>query len=683
MSNLSVPGIAYPKNQDDGQIEEPYIPTVHAITTIEANFYWHHVINGSSRYGFRPVSSIAGGKVIRNGIRINNSTAVDVNIQVNVDSLSTGKKATVLNIPLLVNDLANLTGKTIRVTCVGDSLTSSGDPANRMATLATANGFTILGAGTQGSGQKHEGRSGWSYGMFNNSTSASPFYNGGVLDWGNYFTTVGSTPDVVVWALGTNDVFNACNQSTLDGAVSAAQSLANSSAVHAQTLINGLIAYNSGISNLILLPGVGSNGPTGFGVNYGIASSWNYYHAAIQKYRKTLSSYFVNREVEGIFVGELGAMVDPDYGASLTSTTISAYNAGTVTESNNGVHHGTAGYVEMAGSMLASVSSAYLNKPIARVMTFGKNTPYNRTWYYDAGTLTEYAGSSFSPSGGGGDYQNDARGGLVVSTNSGLKIGMLTTTPIYWKDNPNLIPAHNSMLQASIHPSMNYFALAGNTSPFFYMFKKASDGTWSLVDPGITLTSALYYCIAFSNDGTRFALGGGVTPTKVYRFNEGILSDEVALSGNFNTNTGLSWRYDDSALCIAQATIPYINVFSRVGDVYTRIDSSSTAGTTWARHAHFSPDGTKIAAVHNNAVSLTWYDYDGTTVVPRTNPADMPSSVSAYGVQWVDNTRLIVGTNSAPYLVSYTVTGGLLVKDPEIVPLTPITSAISTIRRFQ
>jgi lysophospholipase L1-like esterase len=660
----------------------PYIPTMHAITTIEANFYWNAVVNGYSRYGFRPVTSLTGGKAIRNGMRITNTTPATTTITVPVTSLASGSLASTLSIPVEITSLANLTGKTIHVTCVGDSLTNSGDPANRMATLATTNGFTIVGYGTQGATNKHEGRSGWTWSNFNNGLGTSPFYNGGILDWENYFTAAGGTPEVVSWALGTNDVFSASSKATLNEVIADANAKAITAAGHAETLINGLRSYDGRIANLILMPGPGSSGPTGFGVNYGLTNTEHFYHAAVMEYRRVFASYFSSRVSEGIFVAELGAMIDPEYGASLASTAVSAYNAATVTESNNGVHFGTAGYVEMAASMLASVSYSYINKPEFRILTFGRTVPYARTWEYLGSTLTEYTGSTFAPVSIPGDYQSDAKNGLAVTCESNSKTGILNSS-WNWIQNTQTLPSHSSVTSSSVHPSGNYLAMVGINAPYIYMFSRSIvDGSLSLIDPGITMSVAINRGCAFSNDGTRLAIGGGVDPTLIYTFTDGVLSNPVTLPGPTNTIVSFSWRYDDSAIAYGYGHSPYVAVHKRTGDSYEQVTAPAAAGSAWCRNVHFSPDGTKVAAVHNNSTSLTWYDYDGNSLVARTNPVSMPGG-NGYGVQWIDNKRLVVGSSGAPYLTTYTVTGGLLVNDPAVVPSTALADSVSTIRRFQ
>lgn len=95
---------------------------------------------------------------------------------------------------------SGLVPASVRVLCVGDSLTASGIwPAEfdrrLTGTGGSPSGLNYSGIsfiGSQGSGTLHEGRSGWSWATF--TGASSPFDNGGELDITNYIeNTLGET----------------------------------------------------------------------------------------------------------------------------------------------------------------------------------------------------------------------------------------------------------------------------------------------------------------------------------------------------------------------------------------------------------------------------------------------------------------------------------------------------------
>lgn len=670
-------------------VTPPTVGKVYALTDQECTLYWPALINGFERLGFRPAVAVSGSQIIRNGLRINHSAAASAALTVTVSDKPTQAQVCTLSSSVSVLDTASLAGATLRVLPIGDSLTSQASLVSRMATLATAAGFTVTGLGTQGSApNSHEGRPGWSWAAFNGASS--PLFSSGALNWGNYLSTIGANPHVIAWLLGTNSVLTAIDGLSLTAAVAAAVAAAATDVAHAQTLITAAQAALATASHLVLLPPTGTYDASGYGANYGNDRPQHLYHAAMLAYRAALATAFAGQEASGIFVAELGALIDPQYSGQISAVAVSAYNSTTVNEATNGVHYSSSGYAELAAAYLPAVSAAFLAIPVPvfRVITFAQTAaPYVRTWEYDSGLLTEYDGATWDTSSAPGAYQSDARGGLAVPANTATASGQLSAGN-WVVDASGNRPSTGTVLCVAVHPNGLSVAYGLQASPWLRIHKRASvGGAWSNLDlSSMSPPTDRVYGLAWSNDGTRLAVGKyGGSSFAIYSWGADTLSNRVTPAAQpTGTSTSIAWRGDDSALVLGNLSSPYLDAYTRSGDVYTKVSNPATLPAGNARHAAWSPDGTKVAVAVQHATSLIWYDWSGSALTLRTNPVSLPSGFAS-GIGWIDDNHLCVGhagTSGAAYLATYTISGGLLVADSAPVPLSALGGTVTTIRAF-
>lgn len=686
MSTSTVSGVAYPKTS--GSITVPVVGKIYGMVDHELNIYWPSLINGYKSYGFRPTTSITT-KLIRNGLRINVASPASSPTIVDVSALATKEK--VASIPMQIEIIQIPTG-TIKVMPVGDSLTAGADVSNRMGTIATAAGFTITGIGTQGTPPNYEAYGGWSWSSF--AGSGSPFWFSGALNFTSYFSSVGDTPDIVTWALGTNDVFDAISYKEMDSAIAAAKSQAIVSIGLAYTLINSLKLSHPSIYNIIYLPTVGTYGPSGFGDHYeGDEQAQHIYHASMHAFRKAFYDEFSGKESDGIYVAELGMLVDPEFGASLSNVTVSSYNAATTNEPTDGLHFGTPGKVEMSAAMLpaiCAVRAAQQYAGVNRIATFSTASPYFRAWEYDANVLTEKDITTWEPSVAPGTYNSSVNGGFASPANTSVSCGQFLSGA--WVVDPSGDrPARTlTPLSTEVHPS-GLFVVDGITgSPYIRINKRSSiGGAWSTVDTtGFPMPTARVYSLKFNNDGTKLAMGKHVTGNDIvcdFNSSTGALSNMIILPNQLpGAIIGTAWNSDGTALCLVSGNTPYFIVYSVSGDIYTKISNPAIIPLNDCRGPAFSPDGTKLAIAVQNTESLIWYDYNGSTLVKRTNPVVMPSGSASFTC-WIGDDHLAVGhagTTGIPYLTTYTVSGGLLVADSAPVALTALNGTITTVVKY-
>lgn len=675
------------------EIEPPIVGPVYAIAGQQLNIYWPALVNGYGRYGFGPQTALTSN-LIRNGMRVDHPAPAMSLVEVEVHEIASASLACVLGFDISVINAALLDGKTISVCCVGDSLTAGAHVALRMSTLATAMGFTIVGIGTQDSPNLHEGNGGWSWASYVNP-SGSPFYTAGVINFPAYFAGAGGVPDVMTWHLGTNEVFDAVSGLSMGAALAAAAFAATESIAHAEFLLASVAANYPNMPHVVFLPPLGSYGPEGFGYDYGVSVPQHIYHAAMGVYRRLFAAAFAGRESEGIFLVELGALVDPENGAQKTTVAISDYNAATRSESSNGVHFSLAGYVELSAAMLPAVCRAYLAIPSTmHLISYSESSPYVRTWEYTGGALIEYDGAAWDPEsspGGTGGYQSDARGGYASPANANVDGGQLVCGS--WVADPSgSRPTRSATpLTTAVHPNGLIVIDGLNGAPWIRINRRDRvGGEWSTVDTSAMPTPAnKVYALSFSPDGTKLAVGRYSNDLwAVYDFDPVActLSNKVEPDGQVTGPiTGIAWSPDGQAIVVCVNDSPYFAVYKYADGTYTKISNPASLPGGRCRSPQFSPDGTKIATGVWHSNSLLWYDYNGASLVKRTNPASMPTG-NVYAVCWIDDTHLAVGhagTTGAAYLASYTVTGGLLELDSAPTALTALNSKVTTLRAFQ
>lgn len=134
-----------------------------------------------------------------------------------------------------------------KILCVGDSNTNRGG-SGWIEIIGEELGARVTFVGTKGPNAgmqfKHEGIDGATWVSFD--TAGSPFFNGGgSLNIAGYRALLAADPDIIVWRLGQNDVYNQTD-GTIEGVITTAFS-------HAETLIAAWTAALPSVKHLIVL----------------------------------------------------------------------------------------------------------------------------------------------------------------------------------------------------------------------------------------------------------------------------------------------------------------------------------------------------------------------------------------------------------------------------------------------
>ena len=146
---------------------------------------------------------------------------------------------------------------------------------------------------------------------------------------------------------------------------------------------------------------------------------------------------------------------------------------------------------------------------------------------------------------------------------------------------------------------------------------------------------------------------------------------------------GVSFSPDGQYLAAAHSKSPYITIYKRDGDTFTKLPDPAELPAGGGNGTAFSSDGSYLAVVHDYAPHLTIYKRSGDTFTKLATPAGLPvlkypSTDGAYDVSFSpDDTYLAVvhksGKTDKRYLTIFKRSGDTFTKldDPDVVLTDP------------
>ncbi len=241
----------------------------------------------------------------------------------------------------------------------------------------------------------------------------------------------------------------------------------------------------------------------------------------------------------------------------------------------------------------------------------------------------------------------------------------------------------------ALSPDENYMALGSGHGANALTIYRLSGTTYNKLfanNIGIDILAA-----AFSPDSTYLAVAGGTggqTPPylKLYKIDNGTntFDDSAAtISAPGFACRSVAWSPDGNFLAVGSTFYPYIDVYSKSGDVFTHLSpidttSPSTDRTVWG--CAWSPDSTYLATARTASPFLTIYKNSPSgTFAKLSDPASLPSGSSrGISATWnADGGLLAVATDATPYLNLYSRSGDVLTKIASPVSLPTNTDSIA------
>lgn len=221
---------------------------------------------------------------------------------------------------------------TLNLLVIGDSITATGYYVDSLVNDGAAVNISLLGLTTTTVGSHPvEGHGGWGFSEYRDGVT-SPMAPSGVIDIASYMTALGATPDVIVWALGTNDVFGIGPGSTLEAAIDA-------SFEDFDQLKAAWDVVDPMILHVFALPAPGNSRQSAFDLNYSGANQdrWKFRAGVHRWNERALASY----DGTDVVVVPLGLSIDQVGGYPF----------------DNAVHPDAIGGSEMAPALLAYLQS--------------------------------------------------------------------------------------------------------------------------------------------------------------------------------------------------------------------------------------------------------------------------------------------------------------------------------------
>jgi peptidoglycan/xylan/chitin deacetylase (PgdA/CDA1 family) len=104
---------------------------------------------------------------------------------------------------------------------------------------------------------------------------------------------------------------------------------------------------------------------------------------------------------------------------------------------------------------------------------------------------------------------------------------------------------------------------------------------------------------------------------------------------------------------VAHVGSPYITIYKRSGDTFTKLSNPTDLPTSTGRAVSFDPTGTYLAVAHDGSPYITIYKRSGDTFTKLSNPSSLPTG-NGYGVSF-DPTGmyLAVAHEVSPYVTVY------------------------------
>lgn len=131
-----------------------------------------------------------------------------------------------------------------------------------------------------------------------------------------------------------------------------------------------------------------------------------------------------------------------------------------------------------------------------------------------------------------------------------------------------------------------------------------------------------------------------------------------------NNGVGCAFSPDESYLAVATYSSPFIIIYKRNGDTFTKLPNPAVLPTGSAERCTFSPDGSYLVVTHSRSPSLTIYKRAGDTFSKLPNPVGLTTGGMRGCSFSPDGNYLAVAQTGSPYLAIYKRDGDTFTKLP-------------------
>ena len=125
------------------------------------------------------------------------------------------------------------------------------------------------------------------------------------------------------------------------------------------------------------------------------------------------------------------------------------------------------------------------------------------------------------------------------------------------------------------------------------------------------------YGVDFSHDSTYMAVAHNVTPfITIYKRNGDVftkLPDPETLPAS--TVEGVSFSHDSTYMAVAHWATPFVTIYKRNGDVFTKLPNPEALPPDNGIGVAFSHDSLYMTVVHRTTPFVIIYKYDGVPII--------------------------------------------------------------------
>jgi len=176
---------------------------------------------------------------------------------------------------------------------------------------------------------------------------------------------------------------------------------------------------------------------------------------------------------------------------------------------------------------------------------------------------------------------------------------------------------------------------------------------------------------AFFLEKEPYILGLSVLPRRdiVSRVNVIGIIDDIVNANNGSFSDALIYE-KDTYMAVAHDTSPYITIYKRSGDVFTKLADPADLPAGAGRGFSFSANGVYMAVAHYTSPYITIYKRSGDTFTKLADPASLPTGNGQLCAFSSDDTYLAVSYTTSPYITIYKRSGDTFTKlaDPASLP---------------
>ena len=229
-----------------------------------------------------------------------------------------------------------------------------------------------------------------------------------------------------------------------------------------------------------------------------------------------------------------------------------------------------------------------------------------------------------------------------------------------------------------------YVATGHYNTPYLTIYSKSEDTYTKLSNPAVIPTGTVHG-VSFSGDGIYLAVSGTDTGSeflRVYKRTGGsfavlpTIADQPA-----GASEDCSFTQDGTYLAVsASAAVPELIIYKRTGDIFAKLTFADGSGTGLCSACAFAPDGSYLFGQFSNTPYLRVFKRSGDTFTKIADPSSLPAG-AGFSSLAVNSTatHLAIGIAASPYVEFFSLDRDTDTLLKLAAPAVPPTSALRSI----